>query len=126
MVFKMQAQALDRTFAALADPTRRAILTRLADGDALLKDLAEPFDMTLPAVAKHLRVLEEAGLITRTREAQTRPCRLEAKPLGEAAQWLDQYRRLWEQQFQRLDALLSRLQNEEEISNAKEGRDDEG
>jgi DNA-binding transcriptional ArsR family regulator len=108
----MQVQQLDRTFAALADPTRRAILARLADGDALLKDLAEPFDMTLPAVAKHLRVLEDAGLISRTREAQTRPCRLEAKPMAEAAEWLDRYRRFWERRFDKLDALLADMQKE--------------
>ena len=100
---------LDTTFAALADPTRRAILARLASGEASVAELAEPFDMTQPAVSKHLRVLERAGLITRGREAQRRPSRLEAKPLGEAVQWLENYRRFWEGRFQRLDALLEEM-----------------
>jgi DNA-binding transcriptional ArsR family regulator len=100
---------LDATFFALADPTRRAILARLASGEASVAELAEPFDMTQPAVSKHLRVLERAGLITRGREAQRRPSRLEAKPLGEAVQWLENYRRFWEGRFQRLDALLEEM-----------------
>src|SRR3954451_7700414 len=90
---------LDRTFAALADPTRRAILARLASGAASVTELAEPFEMSLPAVSKHLKVLESAGLITRGREAQWRPCRLEAEPLKNAADWLEEYRRFWEQSF---------------------------
>jgi DNA-binding transcriptional ArsR family regulator len=103
------ADPLSRTFAALADPTRRAILARLATGDASVKELSEPFDMSGPAVSKHLRVLERAGLITRSRDAQRRPCRIEAKPLAEADAWLEHYRDVWEQSFQRLDALLEEL-----------------
>jgi DNA-binding transcriptional ArsR family regulator len=100
---------LDATFAALADPTRRAILARLASGEASVAELAEPFDMTQPAVSKHLRVLERAGLISRGRDAQRRPSRLEAKPLAEATEWLENYRRFWEGRFQRLDALLDEM-----------------
>ncbi len=99
----MTADALTRTFAALADPTRRAILTRLAEGEATVNELAEPFPISLQAVSKHLKVLEGAGLITRGRSAQLRPSRLQAAPLGEAAEWLDQYRRLWQESFDRLD-----------------------
>jgi DNA-binding transcriptional ArsR family regulator len=102
--------ALDATFAALADSTRRAILARLASGQASVAELAEPFSMTQPAISKHLRVLERAGLISRSREAQRRPRRLEARPLGEAAAWLEDYRKFWEGNFQRLDALLNELQ----------------
>jgi DNA-binding transcriptional ArsR family regulator len=101
--------ALDATFFALADPTRRAILARLASGEASVAELAEPFDMTQPAVSKHLRVLERAGLISRGREAQKRPSRLEAKPLEEAVEWLENYRRFWEGRFARLDDLLDEL-----------------
>src|ERR1041385_2368014 len=90
---------LDRTFAALADPTRRAILARLAGGEATVGELAEPFEMSLPAVSKHLKVLERAGLIARGREAQWRPCRLDAAPLKNAAEWIEQYRRFWEESF---------------------------
>lgn len=100
---------LDATFAALADPTRRAILARLASGEASVVELAEPFDMTQPAVSKHLRVLERAGLISRGRDAQRRPSRLEAKPLAEATEWLENYRKFWEGRFQRLDALLDEM-----------------
>ena len=100
---------LDATFAALADPTRRAILARLASGDASVAELAEPFEMTQPAVSKHLRVLERAGLISRGRDAQRRPSRLEAKPLEEAVEWLESYRRFWERRFERLDALLDEI-----------------
>lgn len=107
---------LDRTFAALADPTRRAILARLMDGDALLKDLAEPFDMTVPAVGKHLKVLEDAGLVRRSREGQRKPCRLVAAPLRDATDWLEQYRRFWAEKFDRLDVFLDRLQAAEEGS----------
>ena len=97
------ADELTRTFAALADPTRRAILARLAEGEATVNELAEPFSISLQAVSKHLKVLERAGLITRGRSAQLRPSRLEAAPLGEAAEWLEQYRRLWRDSFDRLD-----------------------
>ncbi len=100
---------LDATFAALADPTRRAILARLAQGDASVSELAEPFEMTQPAVSKHLRVLERAGLISRGRDAQRRPSRLEAKPLEAATEWLEDYRRFWERRFGRLDALLEEI-----------------
>lgn len=103
-------QQLDATFAALADPTRRAILARLAEGEATVLEIARPFAMSQPAVTKHLQVLERAGLITRGREAQRRPCRLAARPLAEASQWLDGYRRFWEASFERLDELLDELQ----------------
>ena len=101
---------LSLTFAAIADPTRRAILTRLAEGSATVNELSEPFDMTLPAVSKHLKVLEKAGLIERSREAQWRPCTLRAKPLHEAAEWIESYRKFWEQSFDRLDDYLKELQ----------------
>src|SRR5438132_14244588 len=97
---------LDATFAALADPTRRAILTRLASGEASVMELAEPFAMSQPAISKHLKVLERAGLISRGRDAQRRPCRIDAKPLAEADEWLERYRQFWEGNFQRLDSLL--------------------
>ena len=103
---------LDATFAALADPTRRAILSRLATGDASVTDLAKPFAMSQPAISKHLRVLERAGLISRGRDAQRRPRRLEAKPLAEANDWLENYRRFWDENFQRLDALLVEMKAE--------------
>jgi DNA-binding transcriptional ArsR family regulator len=103
------AQQLDTTFSALADPTRRAILARLVQGEASVQELAEPFAMSQPAISKHLRVLERAGLISRGRDAQRRPCRLEAQPLAEANEWLERYRECWEQNFQRLDALLEEL-----------------
>jgi DNA-binding transcriptional ArsR family regulator len=101
---------LSATFAALADPTRRAILARLASGETTVTELAKPFKMSLPAVSKHLKVLEGAGLITRGREAQWRPCKLEAKPLKQADEWLERYRAHWEQNFERLDAYLLELQ----------------
>jgi DNA-binding transcriptional ArsR family regulator len=100
---------LDATFAALADPTRRAILARLASGDASVTELAKPFAMTQPAISKHLRVLERAGLISRGRDAQRRPSRLVAQPLAAANDWLERYREIWEQNFQRLDALLHEM-----------------
>ena len=100
---------LDETFGALADPTRRAILARLASGEASVSELAEPFAMSLPAISKHLKVLERAGLISRGREAQWRPCRLEAGPLRDLAGWLDDYRRFWEDSFDRLDDYLQQL-----------------
>ncbi len=103
------SQRLDATFAALADPTRRAILTRLAAGEASVTELSQPFAISQPAVSKHLKVLEQAGLVTRGRDAQRRPRRLEAKPLAEATLWLDEYRRLMEGSFQRLDVLLDEM-----------------
>ena len=103
------AARLDATFAALADPTRRAILARLADGEATVTDLARPFRMSQPAVSKHLKVLEKAGLITRGRDAQRRPCRLAPRPLAEATGWLERYRRIWEANFRRLDDLLDEM-----------------
>jgi DNA-binding transcriptional ArsR family regulator len=110
---------LDVTFAALADPTRRAILARLATGEASVMELAEPFEMSQPAISKHLKVLERAGLISRGRDAQRRPCRLEAQPLAEANEWLENYRRFWEESFQRLDALLSEMKHNELKSDEK-------
>ena len=98
---------LDATFAALADPTRRAILARLAEGEASVMELAEPFAMSQPAISKHLKVLERAGLVSRGRDGQRRPCRLEAKPLEAANEWLERYAKFWEANFQRLDALLN-------------------
>ena len=109
----MESDRLDLTLAALADPTRRAILARLAAGEATVTELAEPFDMSLPAVSRHLKVLERAGLITRGREAQWRPCRLEAEPLKEVNDWLEQYRRFWDESFDRLDEYLRTLQSRE-------------
>ena len=109
----MATDHLSATFAAIADPTRRAILARLAAGEASVTELAKPFDMTLPAVSKHLKVLEHAGLISRGRDAQRRPCRLEAGPMAEATEWLEGYRRFWEESFQRLDALLDEMTSEE-------------
>jgi DNA-binding transcriptional ArsR family regulator len=102
-------QQLDATFAALADPTRRAILARLATGEASVQELAEPFAMSQPAVSKHLKVLEKAGLIRRGRDAQRRPATLEPKPLAEAQAWIERYREVWESNFGRLDALLEQL-----------------
>ena len=102
---------LSTTYAALADPTRRAILARLAAGEATVGELAEPFAMSLPAVSKHLKVLERAGLIARRRKAQWRPCRIEARPLKAAAQWLEHYRQFWDDSFDRLDAYLGELQS---------------
>lgn len=104
---------LSTTFAALADPTRRAILARLASGECSVTELAEPFEMSLPAVSKHLRVLERAGLIARGREAQWRPCRLEAGPLKEVADWAESYRHIWEQRLDRLGSYLQQLQHKE-------------
>ena len=104
---------LDATFAALADPTRRAILARLASGEASVTELAEPFPMSQPAISKHLKVLERAGLISRGFDAQRRPRRLEARPLAEANEWLENYRQFWEGQFQRLDALLHEMKTYE-------------
>jgi DNA-binding transcriptional ArsR family regulator len=105
----MADDPLSVTFAALADPTRRAILARLAEGEATVNELAEPFAMTLPAVSKHLKVLERAGLITRGRNAQWRPCTLDARPLRDAAEWMQQYRRFWEARLDRLDEHLKKM-----------------
>jgi DNA-binding transcriptional ArsR family regulator len=110
-------ERLDATFAALADPTRRAILKRLASGQASVNELAEPFAMTQPAISKHLKVLERAGLISRGREAQRRPCRLQAKRLAEANTWLESYRQFWEGSFERLDAVLREMKTNNEIDN---------
>jgi DNA-binding transcriptional ArsR family regulator len=100
------AARLDATFSALADPTRRAILARLALGEASVNELAEPFEMSQPAISKHLKVLEKAGLVSRARDAQRRMCRIEAQPMAEANDWLEKYREFWEASYQRLDALL--------------------
>ena len=110
---EMPSDRLDMTFAALADPTRRAILARLALGETSVTELAEPFSISLPAISKHLKVLERAGLITRGREAQWRPCRLDADPLKDAADWLEYYRRFWEQSLDRLAEYLKELQGQE-------------
>jgi len=107
------ADQLSLTFAALADPTRRAILARLSTGEATVSELAAPFDISLPAVSKHLKVLENAGLIARGRDAQWRPCRLEGAPLRDAASWIEQYRRFWEESFDRLDEYLTHLRQQE-------------
>jgi DNA-binding transcriptional ArsR family regulator len=109
----MHSDHLSSTFAALADPTRRAILARLASGEASVQELAKPFKMTLPAVSKHLKVLQRAGLIAKGREAQWRPCRLEATPLKEASDWIDHYRKFWEASLDRLDDYLKELQAKE-------------
>jgi DNA-binding transcriptional ArsR family regulator len=106
----MNADRLSATFSALADPTRRAILARLANGETSVTELAEPFHISLPAVTKHLNVLERAGLITRSRQAQWRPCRLQAQPLREVSGWVEQYRTFWEQKFDRLEEYLRELQ----------------
>lgn len=112
VIREMSPDRLSTTYAALADPTRRAILARLASGEASVTELAEPFDMSLPAVSKHLKVLERAGLITRGRRAQWRPCQLDPAPLKDAADWLEHYRRFWEESFARLDEYLGELQTE--------------
>lgn len=110
---------LSTTFGALADPTRRALLARLTLGETSVTELAEPFDMSLPAISKHLKVLERAGLIARGREAQWRPCRLEAAPLKDATAWLEEYRRFWEQSFDKLDDYLQRLRKKEKKNGRK-------
>jgi len=102
---------LDETFAALANSTRRAILARLAEGEATVNDLADPFDMTLPAISKHIKVLEQAGLVTRSRRAQFRPCTIAAAPLAEVADWAAQYRHIWDDRFDRMDEYVQNLQN---------------
>jgi DNA-binding transcriptional ArsR family regulator len=118
------AERLDRTFGALADPTRRAILARLAKGEASVTELAEPFEMSLPAVSKHLKVLEHAGLVSRGRERQWRPARLRAAPLKEVAAWTDRYRRFWDERYDRLDEYLDELQGRGRGHRAREERDD--
>ena len=110
----MSQDQLSATFAALADPTRRAILARLAQGETTVKELAEPFKMTAPAVTKHLKVLQNAGLITQGRQAQWRPCRLEAEPLKTASDWIDEFRQFWEDTFDRLDDYLKELQKKDQ------------
>jgi DNA-binding transcriptional ArsR family regulator len=109
----MTNDELSTTFAALADPTRRAILARLADGEATVNQLAEPFRLKLPTVSKHLKVLQNAGLVTQGRKAQWRPCRLEPAPLKEVADWVDRYRRIWEERFGQLDTYLTELKKKE-------------
>ncbi len=118
----MTTDQLSTTFAALADPTRRAILARLVAGERSVTELAEPFEMSLPAVSKHLRVLERAGLIARGREAQWRPCRLQAGPLKEVAEWAEQYRAIWEQRLDRLDSYLQQLKAKEKKNGRKHRR----
>ena len=118
----MTADQLSSTFAALADPTRRAILARLASGECSVTELAEPFDMSMPAVSKHLRVLEKAGLIARGREAQWRPCRLEPAPLKEVSDWVERYRAMWEQRFDRLETYLQELKAKEKRHGRKQRR----
>jgi DNA-binding transcriptional ArsR family regulator len=114
------SERLDATFAALADPTRRAILARLARGDASVLELVEPFAMSQPAISKHLKVLERAGLVSRGRDAQRRPCRIRAKPLAEANRWLERYRRFWEASFDALDDLLEEMKAEKKRGRAKQ------
>lgn len=116
------ADRLDATFAALADPTRRAILAQLARGEASVMELAEPFEMSQPAISKHLKVLERAGLVSRGRDAQRRPCRLEPQPLAAATGWLEEYRQLWEAGFQRLDGLLAQMKREKKNTTAARRR----
>jgi DNA-binding transcriptional ArsR family regulator len=118
----MAADQLSTTFAALADPTRRAILARLASGECSVTELAEPFEMSMPAVSKHLRVLERAGLIARGREAQWRPCRLRPAPLKGVADWTERYRAIWEQRLDRLDTYLQELQKKEKTHGRQQRR----
>jgi DNA-binding transcriptional ArsR family regulator len=115
------AERLDRTFGALADPTRRAILARLAKGEASVTELAEPFEMSLPAVSKHLKVLERAGLVSRGRERQWRPARLRATPIREVAEWTDRYRRFWDERYDRLDEYLDELQGRGQSKRKEKG-----
>ena len=117
-----KSRNLDATFAALADPTRRAILARLASGEASVTELVKPFAMSQPAISKHLKVLEQAGLISRGRDAQRRPCRLRAQPLAGASEWIEGYRQFWEGSFERLDTLLDELKTNEKKSGATRAR----
>jgi DNA-binding transcriptional ArsR family regulator len=119
----MKQDRLSSTFSALADPTRRSMLARLSRGEASVNELARPFKMSLPAVSKHLKVLEKAGLITRGRQAQWRPCRLDARKLKEVDDWVEQYRQLWEERFDRLDAYLKELQKEPKKGKEKDDDD---
>ena len=119
------ADQLSVTFAALADPTRRAILARLAQGEASVTELAKPFDLSLPGVSKHLKVLQRAGLVTQGRNAQWRPCRLEVGRLKEASDWVGEYRRFWDESFERLDDLLQDLITKEKEKNGDQGRKDD-
>ena len=116
-----RSPALDDVFAALADPTRRAILARLASGETTVMDLAEPFEMSQPAISKHLKVLERAGLVSRRREAQRRPCRLEGAPLAQASGWLESYREFWEKSYLNLDAVLEEMKVEMKADRKKRG-----
>jgi DNA-binding transcriptional ArsR family regulator len=120
---QMPADPLSTTFAALADPTRRAILARLALGEATVSELAAPFDMSLPGISKHLKVLQRAGLIEQGRQAQWRPCRLQPEPLHNVADWVDQYRRHWEESFDRLSDYLRELQDPKEQGDGNDDRD---
>src|SRR5881628_1169907 len=122
----MEADPLSITFAALADPTRRAILARLARGEATVTELAAPFDMSLPGISKHLKVLQRAGLIEQGRHAQWRPCRLQAEPLRDVADWIGQYRRHWEESFDRLDAYLRELQERQQQEKGDGNAGDQG
>lgn len=119
----MPTDTLSTTFAALADPTRRAILARLMAGEATVNELAEPFQISLPGISKHLKVLEHAGLVERSREAQWRPCRLVARPLAEATRWLEGYRGFWEESFQRLDDLLDEMKAQDPAGPQNKGED---
>ena len=118
---KLSHDKLSVTFAALADPTRRAILARLSQGEASVTELAKPFDLSLPGISKHLKVLQRAGLVTQSRNAQWRPCRLEPARLKEASEWVGEYRRFWDESFQRLDEVLQELMNQENESHEHEG-----
>lgn len=122
----MMPDQLSVTFAALADPTRRAILARLADGEATVTELAKPFDLSLPGVSKHLKVLQRAGLITQSRNAQWRPCRLEPTRLKEASEWVGEYRRFWDESFQRLDELLQEMIQKEKSDEDQGDHDAQG
>ena len=119
----MPPDQLSSTFAALADPTRRAILARLASGEASVTELAQPFEMSMPAISKHLKVLERAGLVARSRDAQWRPCRLEAAPLQDAVAWLEHYRQFWEQSLDRLDQYLRELRSKEKKHGRQQRKD---
>src|ERR1700757_4319697 len=121
---KVAEDKLSVTFAALADPTRRAILARLSQGEASVTELAKPFDLSLPGISKHLKVLQRAGLITQSRSAQWRPCRLEPARLKEASEWVGEYRRFWDESFQRLDHVLQELMKQEESDEQAGDRDD--
>ncbi|MGB2694062.1 MAG: metalloregulator ArsR/SmtB family transcription factor [Dehalococcoidia bacterium] len=122
----MTTDTLSPTFAALADPTRRAILARLAGGEASVTELARPFDMTMPAISKHLKVLERAGLITRSRDRQRRPCRIDAKRLKDVSEWVERYREIWEERFDRLDNYLKDLQEEQKRSQSRRKEQEHG